>query len=172
MLDPFQSSATVLEACAKRNAHLNGLFLPEPASSILSLTFEAELAVGRIIRSRKDEGAALEGDFGIDAVGSAGGFDCLGRVGIGGCCCFGRTDGLREALLMVEERRLRVRFVGGESPCLAAEDAVGATRCAGSFTGRVGDRGFGLTKPPVVTVVPDDVRGFGLLSRSAPAVAS
>jgi hypothetical protein len=36
--------------------------------------------------------------------------------------------------------------------------------------GRVGERGLGLTKPPVVTV-PPDARDFDRAARSAPAVA-
>ena len=44
---------------------------------------------------------------------------------------------------------LRVNFwVAGSSPCLAAEAAVGAVRCDGSRTGRVGDLGFGFLKLP------------------------
>lgn len=80
-------------------------FLPG-ALPILSLTFEAELAVGRIMRSRKDVGAAA-GDFGAGAGRSTACASCLGREGIGGCC-EGRIDGLRDAVLMVDERRLSV----------------------------------------------------------------
>jgi len=48
-------------------------------------------------------------------------------------------------------RRLRMPAMGrsndGVSERFAAEDAVGATRCAGSATGRVGDLGRGFMKP-------------------------
>jgi hypothetical protein len=127
---------------------LGSYFLPGTALPILSLTFDAELAVGLIMRSRNEAGAALPGDLGagvgVDR-GFCGGFDGAARL---------------EALLIVEARRLSVRFDGGESPCLADEDAVGATRWAGSFTGLVGDRGRGLMKPPVV-IVPEAVLDFG-----------
>jgi hypothetical protein len=89
----------------------------------------------------------------------------LGRGG----GCEGRIDGLYEAVLMVDERRLRVLGgCGGVVPCLAEDDAVCATRCAGSLIGRVGERGLGLMKPPVVTV-PEDALDFALPPRSPPA---
>ena len=45
-------------------------------------------------------------------------------------------------------------MVDGASPCLAAEEAVAAVRCDGSFIGRVGDRvcGFDLVASPLVEV--------------------
>lgn len=46
---------------------------------------------------------------------------------------------------------LRVTFCS--SPCLAAEAAVGAVRCEGSRTGRVGDFGAGFLKPPADALI-------------------
>lgn len=75
---------------------------------ILSLTFDAELAVGRIILSRNDDGAAEAGDFGAGAGSSFfAGAVFFGR-GIGGCC-EGRIEGRCEALLIVDARRESVR---------------------------------------------------------------
>lgn len=49
---------------------------------------------------------------------------------------------------------LRTTFwVAASSPCFAAEAAVGAVRCEGKRTGRVGDFGFGFLKPPIDVVV-------------------
>lgn len=92
---------------------LNPYFLPG-TPAILSFTFDAELAVGLIMRSRNEAGAAATGDLGA-GVGAE-------RAFCGGFC------GRLEALLIVDARRLSVRCDGGESPCLADEDAVGATR--------------------------------------------
>jgi hypothetical protein len=39
------------------------------------------------------------------------------------------------------------RVIFCSSPCLAADAAVGAMRCDGSLTGRVGDFGAGFLKP-------------------------
>lgn len=46
---------------------------------------------------------------------------------------------------------LRVTFCS--SPCLAADAAVGAVRCEGSLTGRVGDFGVGFLNPPTEVLV-------------------
>lgn len=136
---------------------------------VRSLTFEAELAVGRIIRSRKlagADGAAGDLGAGVAVERSAGGF--FGRA-VG---CEGLNEDTRDVVLMNDERLLIVLDgAGGEnSPFLAADEAVGATRWAGSFIGLVGDLGLGLMNPPVVTV-PDATRDFALDARSVPALA-
>jgi hypothetical protein len=43
-----------------------------------------------------------------------------------------------------------LRMIFCSSPCFATDEAVGAMRCAGNLTGRVGDFGAGFLKPPVV----------------------
>jgi hypothetical protein len=123
------------------------------------------------MRSRNEEGAAADfgaaGNFGVGGARPIAEIDCFGRSGGG---CGGCIEGRRDMLLMFEARRLRVLDGGGgELPCLADEDAVCATRCAGSLTGRVGERGLGLMKPPVVTV-PEDSLDLALTVRSDPAL--
>jgi hypothetical protein len=57
----------------------------------------------------------------------------------------------RELVLTIDARRLLIPVGCWTGPlpllCLAAEEAVCATRCAGRWIGRVGDLGRGLTKP-------------------------
>jgi hypothetical protein len=70
----------------------------------------------------------------------------------------------RELVLTFEARRFEGEVVTAmDSPCFAADDAVGAIRCAGSLIGRVGDFGRGLTKPVALRVpVGLSGTGFGL----------
>lgn len=105
----------------------------------MSWVFEALAVVGRIMRERKSPfGAAEEvearesGRFGAVVTGARD-----ARVGLAaGAAAFGRVvvDGFR--------------VIFGSSPCFAADAAVGATRCDGNLTGRVGDFGVGFLKPP------------------------
>ena len=106
----------------------------------MSCVLLALAAVGRIMRERKsplgaaDEVEAREsGRFGAVEAGAS---EARGGFALG-AAAFGRVvvDGLR------------VTFCS--SPCLAADAAVGAVRCDGSLTGRVGDLGAGFLKPPV-----------------------
>lgn len=150
------------------------------------------LAVGRIMRSRKLASGAACLDFGLSswartlldelAVGliirdkkSPSGGPRL-TAGLWRCCGVGArrllksvanlgAAGAREVLdarLRTEDFLLR-DLSGGAGSCFAALEAVCATRCAGSFTGLVGDLGRGLTNPPMllvppaVVVVTDDV---------------
>lgn len=114
----------------------------------MSRVLLALLAVGRIMRARKpslapavvdarDAGRAVLGAS--DARGT--GFFAAGAEAFG--AGLEAVDGLRASFCSA-----------ASSPCFAAEDAVGAVRWDGSRTGRVGDRGFGFTNPPVVMVAP------------------
>jgi hypothetical protein len=62
-------------------------------------------------------------------------------------------------------RRERMPLMGrskeGVSERLAAEEAVGATRCAGRLMGRVGDFGRGFTKPVAERMPSVCGRGLG-----------
>lgn len=100
--------------------------------------------VGRIMRERKsplgvaDEVEAREsGRLGAVVAGAREGRDDL----VPGAASLGRVvvDGLR--------------VIFCSSPCFAADAAVGAIKCEGSLTGRVGDFGAGFLKPPTVVVL-------------------
>lgn len=133
------------------------------AASTLPFALLAQLAVGRIILARKlSLGGAvvvLEADsFGWWLFGGG-----LGPKVLLVLCWFGAGGGIPRVLILSADKpapaaalapdvRLDAVPLRGSpdedvKPCLAAEDAVCDTRCAGSFTGRVGDRGRGLTKP-------------------------
>jgi hypothetical protein len=95
-------------------------------------------AVGRIIRERKSPLVAVEvveaRESGRLGAAVAGASEARGGR-VPGAAAFGRVvvDGFR------------VTFCS--SPCLAADAAVGAIRCEGSLTGRVGDLGGGFLNP-------------------------
>jgi hypothetical protein len=116
----------------------------------------ALLAVGRIMRCRKLSGglAPADGDMGAGFRRGGGPKVADGlRETLADCEAPYRFDieGLEEATLYVLGRRERMPLMGrskeGVSERLAAEEAVGATRCAGRLMGRVGDFGRGFTKP-------------------------
>lgn len=127
-----------------------------------SNVLDAEEVVGRIIRARNPSSAgALEGGkLCLD--------DCFFNVEGGGpregLLLCPRVDGLRVKVDVVVARlgerdsgwefpdaRLRERRITGAGAAAEAvlepEEAVCAVKEAGSFTGLVGDLGFGLTNP-------------------------
>jgi hypothetical protein len=149
--------------CLKYEEALRGVVRGE-GSSLFSSTLLAELVVGRIIRSRKPLPGALMGSGGCAfcAVFNFGGGPIDDDVRLRDC-----ESAAREVVLAIEVRLFATEIgrAGGDFPCFAAEDAVGATRCAGSLIGRVGDFGLGLTKPVALRVPVNFSAGFGLFPR-------
>lgn len=105
----------------------------------------ALLAVGRIMRAKKPSSApprveARESDRFMAAVlgvseAREGCFFAAGATAFG--ADLDTAEGLRATFCSTVS-----------SPCLAADEAVGAVRWDGNRTGRVGDRGFGFLKLP------------------------
>lgn len=107
---------------------------------LLALAF-----VGRIMRAKKPSSAPPlvevrdSGRFAGAVFGANEARDEIFRAGI---AVFGAGR------MVVDGLRTNFWAAAASSPCFAAEAAVGAVRCEGKRTGRVGDFGFGFLKPP------------------------
>lgn len=129
-------------------------FLGGVLTSTFSCVLLAELAVGRIMRSKKPPSGAfvpatlMRGfDFGCSKGRDLGGKEV--RAVLWRRCATGFGWEEVRSLLAAETllARLGDREGGGTPSNFAAEAVVGAVADAGSLTGRVGDLGRGFVKP-------------------------